>query len=157
MKRGPAGDCSSAGPVGFTNTAPVDAYRGAGRPEVAYIIERLMDLAARELGLGQDEIRLRNFIQPGEMPYTTAAGATTAWTCRTGHHDDARPEGGIPCGVRSAVHRSPCHGHPGDANHRRHREAEHRRPSPENRMAAASGPVHDQRSGGIPRVSSSAP
>src|SRR5579883_804547 len=59
----------------FTNTVTVEAYRGAGRPEVAYIIERLMDLAARELGLGHDEIRLKNFIQPGEMPYTTAAGA----------------------------------------------------------------------------------
>jgi len=60
----------------FTNTMTVEAYRGAGRPEAAYIIERLMDAAARQLGIGHDEIRLRNFIQPDEMPYTTAAGAT---------------------------------------------------------------------------------
>lgn len=57
-----------------TNTAPVDAYRGAGRPEAAYVIERLMDAAARELGLGRDEIRRRNFALPAAMPYTTAFG-----------------------------------------------------------------------------------
>jgi len=57
----------------FTNTVPVDAYRGAGRPEAAYVIERLMDLAAAELGLGRDEIRRRNFIQ--SFPYTTALGS----------------------------------------------------------------------------------
>jgi carbon-monoxide dehydrogenase large subunit len=59
----------------FTNTVPVEAYRGAGRPEAAYIIERMMDYAARELGLGQDEIRLRNFIGPQDMPYRTVVGA----------------------------------------------------------------------------------
>ncbi len=59
----------------FTNTVPIEAYRGAGRPEAAYIIERLMDLAARELGLGQEEIRLRNFIQAHEMPYRSYVGA----------------------------------------------------------------------------------
>lgn len=59
-----------------TNTAPVDAYRGAGRPEAAYLTERLMDQAARELGLGQDEIRSRNFIQSEQMPYTTGVGTT---------------------------------------------------------------------------------
>ena len=46
----------------YTNTAPVDAYRGAGRPEAAYVIERLVDAAAREMGLAPDEIRRRNFI-----------------------------------------------------------------------------------------------
>jgi carbon-monoxide dehydrogenase large subunit len=60
----------------FTNTVPVEAYRGAGRPEAAYILERLMDLAARELGLGQDEIRLRNFIPTAELPYKTVTGVT---------------------------------------------------------------------------------
>lgn len=60
----------------ITNTAPVDAYRGAGRPEAAYLTERLMDQAARELGLGQDEIRSRNFIQSEQMPYTTGVGTT---------------------------------------------------------------------------------
>ncbi len=59
----------------FTNTVPVEAYRGAGRPEAAYIIERIMDLAARELGLGQEEIRLRNFIQAEDMPFRSYVGA----------------------------------------------------------------------------------
>jgi carbon-monoxide dehydrogenase large subunit len=59
----------------FTNTVPVEAYRGAGRPEAAYIIERLMDLAAREMELGPDEIRLRNFIRAEEMPYRSYVGA----------------------------------------------------------------------------------
>lgn len=60
----------------LTNTAPVDAYRGAGRPEAAFLIERLMDAAGRETGLGPAEIRRRNFIPPEAMPYTTAGGKT---------------------------------------------------------------------------------
>ena len=48
----------------FTNTVPVDAYRGAGRPEAAYLIERLVDAAARELGVGPDALRRKNFIKP---------------------------------------------------------------------------------------------
>lgn len=55
----------------LTNTVPVDAYRGAGRPEAIYLIERLMDLAATELGLARDEIRRRNFVSPDELPYAT--------------------------------------------------------------------------------------
>jgi len=58
----------------FTNTVPVDAYRGAGRPEAAYVIERLMDVAARDLGLEPDELRRRNFIQPSAMPHKTQTG-----------------------------------------------------------------------------------
>ncbi|HLI11134.1 MAG TPA: xanthine dehydrogenase family protein molybdopterin-binding subunit [Alphaproteobacteria bacterium] len=58
----------------FTNTVPIDAYRGAGRPEAAYLVERLVDHAARELGLAPDEIRRRNFIPAEAMPYTTATG-----------------------------------------------------------------------------------
>ncbi|MZR29338.1 xanthine dehydrogenase family protein molybdopterin-binding subunit [Sneathiella litorea] len=58
----------------FTNTVPVDAYRGAGRPEAIFVIERLMDRAARELGLGQDEIRRKNFIPVSAIPYTTSTG-----------------------------------------------------------------------------------
>ena len=58
----------------FTNTVPVDAYRGAGRPEAAYVVERLVDAVARDLGVGQDEIRRRNFIAPEQLPYTTATG-----------------------------------------------------------------------------------
>ena len=55
-----------------TNTVPVDAYRGAGRPEAAYVVERLVDAAAREIGLSPDEIRRRNFVET--FPYRTALG-----------------------------------------------------------------------------------
>ena len=57
-----------------TNTVPTDAYRGAGRPEAIYCIERLVDKCGREMGLSQDEIRRRNFINPDQLPYTTALG-----------------------------------------------------------------------------------
>ena len=55
----------------LTNTVPVDAYRGAGRPEAIYLLERVVDAAARELGLAPDELRRRNFIAPSAMPYQT--------------------------------------------------------------------------------------
>ncbi len=55
----------------FTNTVWVDAYRGAGRPETSYIIERLVDAAARASGLSPDEIRRRNLVPPQAMPYQT--------------------------------------------------------------------------------------
>jgi len=55
----------------FTNTAPVDAYRGAGRPEATYAVERLMDVGARELGLDPGEFRRRNFVPPDAFPYQT--------------------------------------------------------------------------------------
>lgn len=58
----------------FTNTVPVDAYRGAGRPEAAYVVERLVDAAARKLGMTPDAIRRKNFVSPRAMPYTTATG-----------------------------------------------------------------------------------
>jgi carbon-monoxide dehydrogenase large subunit len=58
----------------FTNTVPVDAYRGAGRPEAAYALERLIDVAARRLGVAPDELRRRNFITPAAMPHTTPLG-----------------------------------------------------------------------------------
>ncbi|MGE3913611.1 MAG: xanthine dehydrogenase family protein molybdopterin-binding subunit, partial [Chloroflexota bacterium] len=58
----------------FTNTNPVGAYRGAARPEAAFIIERIMDTAARQLGIPPAEIRRRNFIQPDQFPYTTPSG-----------------------------------------------------------------------------------
>jgi carbon-monoxide dehydrogenase large subunit len=60
----------------YTNTVPVDAYRGAGRPEAAYAIERLVDVAARDLGLEPDELRRRNFIAPQQLPYETRTGKT---------------------------------------------------------------------------------
>jgi len=55
----------------YTNTTPLDAYRGAGRPEAAYAIERLVDQCAWDLGLPREEIRRRNFIRPEQMPYRT--------------------------------------------------------------------------------------
>lgn len=58
----------------YTNTTPVDAYRGAGRPEAIYVLERLMDHAARQLGVGQDELRRRNFISARQMPYRAVSG-----------------------------------------------------------------------------------
>jgi aerobic carbon-monoxide dehydrogenase large subunit len=60
----------------FTNTVPTDAYRGAGRPEACYVLERLADKAAAELGVDRAEIRRRNFILPSEMPYKTPIGPT---------------------------------------------------------------------------------
>ena len=60
----------------FTNTVPTDAYRGAGRPEACYVLERLADQAAFETGLDRVEIRLRNMITNDQMPYTTAIGPT---------------------------------------------------------------------------------
>ncbi|MGE0253231.1 MAG: xanthine dehydrogenase family protein molybdopterin-binding subunit [Alphaproteobacteria bacterium] len=58
----------------MTNTVPVDAYRGAGRPEAIYLIERLVDKIARVMKIAPDELRRRNFIPPEVLPYTTALG-----------------------------------------------------------------------------------
>lgn len=58
----------------LTNTAPVDAYRGAGRPEASYIVERMVDILARRLGKDPAEVRFRNFIPKDSMPYPTATG-----------------------------------------------------------------------------------
>jgi carbon-monoxide dehydrogenase large subunit len=58
----------------FTNTAPVDAYRGAGRPEATYSLERVIDKCARELGIDPLELRKKNFVKPDQFPYTTAVG-----------------------------------------------------------------------------------
>ncbi|MGH2533740.1 MAG: xanthine dehydrogenase family protein molybdopterin-binding subunit [Thermomicrobiales bacterium] len=58
----------------YTNTAMVDAYRGAGRPEAAYVIERVCDLVADETGVDPAEVRRRNFIQPEDFPYDTGVG-----------------------------------------------------------------------------------
>ena len=58
----------------FTNAAPLGPYRGAGRPEAIYVIERLIDGAARKLGIDRTSLRRRNFIPPSAMPYQTAIG-----------------------------------------------------------------------------------
>ncbi len=60
----------------FTNTTPVGAYRGAGRPEANYYMERLVDAAAREMGIDQLELRRRNHIPPEAMPYRSPNGTT---------------------------------------------------------------------------------
>ena len=60
----------------FTHTTPTDAFRGAGRPEACYVLERLADRAAEELGIDRAEIRRRNLIPPTAMPYKTPIGPT---------------------------------------------------------------------------------
>jgi carbon-monoxide dehydrogenase large subunit len=58
----------------YTNTAMVDAYRGAGRPEASYLIERMVDRFAVEIGMDPAEVRRKNFIQPGDFPYDNGLG-----------------------------------------------------------------------------------
>ncbi len=65
----PAIHCAVTGV--FTNTAPIDAERGAGRPEATFVVERIVEAAARELGIDRIEIRRRNFIPPDAFPYQT--------------------------------------------------------------------------------------
>ncbi|WP_159350292.1 xanthine dehydrogenase family protein molybdopterin-binding subunit [Roseomonas harenae] len=60
----------------LTNTTPVDAYRGAGRPESNYLVERLIDAAAREAGIDRIELRRRNMVPASAMPHTTPMGQT---------------------------------------------------------------------------------
>src|SRR6187455_2920948 len=62
----------------YTNTTFVDAYRGAGRPEATYVVERAMDLFADELGIDPAEIRRRNFLPPDSFPYDNPSGLLTA-------------------------------------------------------------------------------
>ena len=72
----------------FTHTTPLGPYRGAGRPEAAYVIERLIDEAAHRLGIDPVELRRRNYIAPSAMPYNTTAGwtvgAAVGWTYDSG-------------------------------------------------------------------------
>ncbi|MCC0016088.1 MAG: xanthine dehydrogenase family protein molybdopterin-binding subunit [Rhodobiaceae bacterium] len=60
----------------YTNTVPLDAYRGAGRPEAAYVIERAIDKAARDLGIAPETLRKRNYIPPTALPHTTKGART---------------------------------------------------------------------------------
>jgi aerobic carbon-monoxide dehydrogenase large subunit len=60
----------------FSNTAPTEAYRGAGKPEALFVLERLIDTAARAMGIDPAVLRRRNLIRPTMMPYTTASGQT---------------------------------------------------------------------------------
>ena len=72
----------------FTHTTPLGPYRGAGRPEASYVIERLMDEAARKLAMDPVELRRRNYIPPSAMPYNTTAnwtiGNAVGWTYDSG-------------------------------------------------------------------------
>ncbi|HEX6617306.1 MAG TPA: molybdopterin cofactor-binding domain-containing protein [Gemmatimonadales bacterium] len=60
----------------YTSGAPVDAYRGAGRPEAAYLVERLVDIYARKIGMDPTDVRRKNFIPKDQFPYTVATGIT---------------------------------------------------------------------------------
>ncbi len=62
--------------VALTNATPVGSYRGAGRPDIAYVVERLVNAAARELNIDAAELRRRNFIAPEAFPYKTPTGST---------------------------------------------------------------------------------
>lgn len=83
----------------YTNTMPVDAYRGAGRPEANYLIERLVDCCARDMQLDPAEIRRRNFIRAEQMPYRTPSGWLYDSGDFTGHLERAlelADQGGFP-------------------------------------------------------------
>lgn len=73
----------------YTNTAMVDAYRGAGRPETTYLIERTVDLLARELNMDPVEIRRKNFIQPDEFPYEPADNILAGLKYDSGDYEKA--------------------------------------------------------------------
>ena len=93
----------------FTNKTPTDAYRGAGRPEATYFVERAMDMLARELDMDPADLRRRNFIQPDQFPYTAQMGAlydsgdyekaldqalkTAGWEQLKAERDQARRDG----------------------------------------------------------------
>ena len=93
----------------FTNKMPTDAYRGAGRPEGVYYVERTLDILARRLDMDPGELRRRNFIQPDQFPFVTQAGAVydsgeyerlldkllkvSSWEQRIKDRDAARAEG----------------------------------------------------------------
>jgi carbon-monoxide dehydrogenase large subunit len=93
----------------FTNKTPTDAYRGAGRPEATYFVERAMDMLARELKMDPVELRRKNFIQPHQFPFATQMGAiydsgdyekaldkaleTAQWERLKAERDAARAEG----------------------------------------------------------------
>lgn len=73
----------------YTNTAMVDAYRGAGRPEATYVLERAMDLVANELGMDPVDVRRKNFIPSNEFPYTPADNILAGLSYDSGDYDKA--------------------------------------------------------------------
>jgi len=78
----------------YTNTCPVDAYRGAGRPEAAFLLEKMVDACARDLGMAPHEIRRRNFIRPEQFPYRTPTGRVYDVGEFAGHMDLAMERAG---------------------------------------------------------------
>ncbi len=113
----------------LTNTVPVDAYRGAGRPEAIYLLERVIDVAARELGVAPDELRRRNLIKPSEMPYQTPvesrydsgdfsslmdkAMQRAEWSGFPGRKELSRKQGKLR-GIGLGMYIERCGGGPGD-------------------------------------------
>jgi carbon-monoxide dehydrogenase large subunit len=77
----------------FTNKMPTDAYRGAGRPEGTYFVERAMDMLARELGMDPAEVKRKNFIQPAQFPFATQMGAV---------YDSGNYERALDLGLKNA-------------------------------------------------------
>lgn len=73
----------------YTNTGMVDAYRGAGRPEATYLVERAVDLVANKLGMDPAEVRRKNFIQPQDFPYAPADNILNGLTYDTGDYEKA--------------------------------------------------------------------
>jgi carbon-monoxide dehydrogenase large subunit len=73
----------------YTNTAMVDAYRGAGRPEATYVVERTIDLVARELNMDPVEVRRKNFVQPTDFPYAPADNLLAGLKYDSGDHEKA--------------------------------------------------------------------
>jgi carbon-monoxide dehydrogenase large subunit len=71
----------------YTNTAMVDAYRGAGRPEATYVLERAMDWVAAELDLDPTDVRRKNFIQPNQFPYAPADNILAGLSYDSGNYD----------------------------------------------------------------------
>jgi carbon-monoxide dehydrogenase large subunit len=73
----------------YTNTGMVDAYRGAGRPEATYVVERAVDLVAAELGMDPAEVRRKNFIQPGDFPYAPSDELLAGLKYDSGNYEPA--------------------------------------------------------------------
>lgn len=88
----PAMHCDLKGVL--THTVPTDAYRGAGRPEAAYLIERLVERCAMDMGVTSEEIRRRNFIRPEQLPYTTPGRRTYDTGEFDGHMSEAMERAG---------------------------------------------------------------
>ena len=111
----------------FTNCTPTDAYRGAGRPEATYAIERAMDALAREVGVDAAEIRRRNYITPDQFPYESIAGLIYD----SGNYEpDARP------GARAGRLRRPAGRAAAAAGRRRHASTSASASPPTSRCAA---------------------